>query len=257
MDAVDLPHSDQGPRSGIPIILLHGYPLDHRMWRFQAKPLADAGYRVLVPDLRGFGRAPAGRGAATMEAHVADVLRMADRAGLRKFVLGGFSLGGYVALDLARRAPERLAGLMLVDTRAEADSEETRVGRASSAERIRREGMAHVAEGMLPKLLTPRADPTLAQEVRGMMLAAPPEGAVAALHAMAQRPDQRAALPAFRVPTLVMVGAEDPVTPPEAARAMSEAIPGATLRVIEGAAHLAPMERPQATLDAMLAWLRA
>lgn len=257
MDVLDLPHSDTGPRTGLPLVLLHGFPLDHGMWSAQKDVLAAAGFRVLVPDLRGHGKAPMGRtSAATMSAMAADVLRMMDRAGLGRFGVAGFSMGGYVAFELLREAAPRIAGLALVDTRAEPDSEEAKAGRVATAERVRREGARVLAESMLPKMLTSSAPADLRARVERMMLAAPPEGAAQALLGIRERADARGILREIRVPTLVVVGDQDPITPPEAARAMVEAVAGARLVVVPGAAHLAPMERPGEVSRAMLEWAR-
>lgn len=255
MDAIDLPHSDAGPRGAPAVILLHGFPLDHSMWSAQAAALKAAGFRVVVPDLRGFGKASV-RAPSTMAAHAADVLRLADRAGLRRFALAGFSMGGYVALEVARQAPERLAGLALVDTRAEPDTEEARKGRAETAAKVRAQGVGVVAESMLPKMLTARAPPAMVEPVRAMMMRTPAEGAALALLGMGERADQRATLAHVRVPTLVVVGAEDPITPPAAAEAMAQAVPGARLVVVPGAAHLAPVEQAEAVSAAMVEWMR-
>lgn len=261
MDAVDLPHSDHGPRSALAVILLHGFPLDHRMWRFQRAALEEAGFRVIVPDLRGAGKAPLGRGPATMREHAADVLRLAERAGVRRFALVGFSMGGYVALEtcrqLAAQAPDHLAGLLLIDSRAEPDTDEARAGRMATAEKVRAQGASVVADAMMPKMLTKDATPQLADEVRAMMLSQRPEGIVLALGAMASRPDARPTLQALRAPFLAVAGAEDPITPPEASKAMAALVPGGRHVVIPGAAHLAPMERADAVNAAIVPWLRA
>lgn len=254
MDVLDLPHSDSGPRMGPAVVLLHGFPLDHRMWAAQKDALAAAGVRVLVPDLRGQGKAPPGHGAPSMAAMAGDVLRMMDRAGVRRYGVVGFSMGGYVAFELLRQAPERATGLALVDTRAEPDSDEARAGRAATAQRVRGEGARVVAEAMLPKMLTPAAPAELRERVSRMMMETPAEGAAQALLAMGARPDSRPLLPALRLPTVIVVGEEDPVTPPDAARAMAAAMPGARLVVVPGAAHLAPMERPEEVSRALVEW---
>lgn len=256
MDLFDLPHSDSGSRSAMPIVLLHGFPLDHGMWRAQKDALVAAGFRVLVPDLRGFGKAPVGRAQPRMAEYAADVLRMLDRAGIRRFGLVGFSMGGYVAFEVLRQATPRVAGLALVDTRAEPDPEEAKAGRVASAERARKEGVGFLAEGMLPKMLTPAAPADARDAVARMMLATPPEGAAQALLAMKDRPDSRGLLPEVRAPTVVVVGDQDPITPPEAAQAMATAIPGARLVVVPGAAHLAPVERPEEVSRALVEWAR-
>ncbi len=257
MDLLDLPHLDVGPRDAMPVVLLHGFPLDHAMWAPQKEALQRAGFRVIAPDLRGQGKAPVGHGPATMQAQAADALRMLDRAGVRRFALAGFSMGGYVAFEVLRQAPGRVAGLALVDTRAEPDSPEARQGRYQTAARVRKEGPGPVVEGMLPRLLTSAADPALRAQVERTMRATPPEGMAQALEGMGERPDSRSTLAAIRVPTLIVVGEQDAITPTEAAKAMADAIPGAKLVVVPGAAHLTTLERPDAVSDAMVAWARS
>src|SRR5581483_3057973 len=151
----------------------------------------------------------------------------------------------------------RVVGLALVDTRAEPDSPEAREGRYQTAARVRKEGVSPVVASMLPKMLTPQAEPALRAQVERAMRATPPEGMAQALEGMAERPDARPALAAIRAPTLVVVGAEDPIAPPDAAKAMADAIPGARLVVVPGAMHLAPLEKPSEISVAMVAWARA
>lgn len=256
MELIDLPHSDHGPRHATAVILLHGFPLDHRMWRAQKDALEKGGWRVILPDLRGMGKAPLGRGAATMREYAGDVLRLADRAGVTSFVVAGFSMGGYVALEIARQAPTRLKGLALLDTRAEPDTSEARAGRAATAEKVREHGAIVVASTMLPELLTTRAPRPLQDEVREIMLSQPPAGIMQALHAMGSRPDSRPGLANIRAPTLVLVGQQDGLTPPEASKAMAAVIPGARYQVVQGAAHLAPMERADDVNEALVRWLK-
>lgn len=256
MDLVDLPYSDHGPRSATTIVLLHGFPFDHRMWRAQKQALEAAGFRVVIPDLRGAGKAPMGRGTPTMREFAGDVLRLVDRAGIRRFAVAGFSMGGYVTWEILRQAPERLAGLALIDTRAEADTDEARAGRFAAIDKVKTDGMQPVVDAMLPKMLTPAAPAALVDEVREMMLAQPPAGAMVALAAMASRPDARPLLRQLRVPTLLLVGQDDPITPPEASKAMAEAMPGARYQVVHGAAHLAPMERADEVSAALVAWMK-
>ncbi|HWH09103.1 MAG TPA: alpha/beta hydrolase [Candidatus Thermoplasmatota archaeon] len=252
---LDLPHTDHGPRAGLPILLLHGFPLDHGMWAAQERALAAAGFRVLAPDLRGMGKAPPGKGPGSMGAYAGDVLRLADRAGLRRFALAGFSMGGYVAFEVARRAPERLLGLALVDTRMEPDSEEGRRGRAAMMEKVRQQGPQALVDAMLSKMLSNSAPSEAVERVRATMMRTPIDGAVQALEAMAARPDSTATLRGLACPVLVVVGEQDALTPPDAARAMAQAARDARLVVVPGA-HLTPVESPDAVAEAMLAWAR-
>lgn len=231
--------------SGLPILLVHGFPLDGELWRPQIDGLA-GDYRIIVPDLRGFGQSmPSVE--ATMEEYAADLAALLDELGVDSAVVVGLSMGGYVALAFERLYSERLLGLVLVDTRAQADSREARAGRVTTALRVKEHGSAVLADDMLEKLLSPAArerQPELVETVREMIARQPVEGVVAALHGMAGRPDSRPMLGEVSVPTLVVVGADDPITPESDAQAMVDAIPGAELHVLPRAAHLSNLEQP-------------
>lgn len=257
-EAVDLAYRISGPATGLPVLLLHGFPLDLRMWDMQAKALAAMGHRVITPDLRGHGASPRPDVPATMARHAADVRRLADSLALDRFALVGFSLGGYVALEAMRMYPDRIMALGLVDTRAEPDSDEARKGRYATAEDVKQGGMVPLAERMLPKLLTEQTlkqRPELTERVRTMMQEAPPVGMIMGLLGMAERPDARPGLAQIDVPTSVVVGARDALTPPSAAQAMTNAIAQARLHIIADAGHLTPMEAPDAVTNALLGLL--
>lgn len=243
----DLSHDAFGPAGGIPLVALHGFPLHRGMWTNQVAPWTAAGHRLILPDLPGHGESAASKGPATMELCSDRVLGLLDRLKIQKVVLAGFSLGGYVALDFTRRHPERVMGLVLVDTRAEADTEEARKKRFDTAAAVRSRGMAVLEEAMVPKFFTEatrRQRPALVKDVVGMIHKMTPEAAAHALEGMAARPDQRSLLPTILVPTLIVVGEKDELTPPAASEAMAHSIPGARLERIEDAAHLTPMEAP-------------
>jgi pimeloyl-ACP methyl ester carboxylesterase len=258
-ESLDLHHTVHGPPEGPALVLLHGFPLSREMWRHQVDAFSRAGWRVIVPDLRGHGRTPVGNGATSIGEMAGDVARLVRTLSLSGFALGGFSMGGYIALQVARDMPERVRGLALVCTRAGPDTDEARKARVELAARVRREGVRVVADAMLPKMLTEatrRERPELAAEVHGMMMRTPQEGAAQALLAMAERPDQRPHLGELRMPALVVAAAEDPVMPMESAHRLSKGLPHAKLEVVPHAAHLAPMERPEAVNAALLAWLK-
>lgn len=256
---VPLAHSVEGPASGQTAVLLHGFPLNGSMWTAQSRHLAEGGFRVVVPDLRGHGRSPVGTGPATMEACARDVLQLADAVGAGRFWLGGFSMGGYVAFEICRLAPERLRGLLLSDTRAEPDTEEGRAARKELVQKLRQKGTVALEEAMGPRLvseLTRRARQGVWEMVQSMIHSTPVEGAIASLQGMMVRRDQRPLLAKIRVPTLIVVGAEDRITPPSDAVAMQRGIPGAQLRIVTGAAHMTPMEAPEAFNHFLDDWLK-
>jgi len=251
----ELEHEVEG--SGPAVLLLHAFPLGLFMWEPQVAALA-ATHRVVRFDARGFGGSPAGEGPLTMEAIADDGAALLDHLGIEKAVVAGCSMGGYAALAFVRRHPRRLAGLVLLDTRAGADTEEAKANRAALAAKVLAAGASAAVEAFLPKLLgetTQREQPQLAARLRERILATSPQGIANALHGLAARADSRDVLATIAVPTLVLVGAEDVLTPPSEAEALAAAIPGARLAVIPGAGHLANLENPRAVNVALRAFL--
>lgn len=243
----ELHYRIHGPRDAPVVLLAHGFPFDGMMWTKQIGPLTAAGFRVVVPDLRGFGRSEP-QPDASMDAMADDLVALLDRERIETAIVVGFSMGGYVALSFAVRFQHRLRALVLCDTRAEPDGEEARAKRYETIADVKARGVQVVASAMMSKLVTTAAlaeRAALVSEVREMMLRQSVAGVVAALAGLAERPDRQTQLAGIAVPTLVMVGADDTVTPVAASEALAAGIPGALLAVIPGAAHLSPMEQPQ------------
>lgn len=237
---------------GLPLLLVHGYPLDHRLWEHQLAELSDR-FRVIAVDLRGFGRS-AGGGEFTIESLADDVYSLAEALKLGKYFLAGLSMGGYVTLAYCRKYASTLLGVGLIDTRAEADTPEGRQGREKAMELVRSHGSKAIADQMLPKLLAPDTishRPHLAVSVRQMIEQCPPQTIATALAAMRDRPDQTAFLPSLKSPTLIIVGDQDAITPPTIADAMHQAIPESRMVVIRSAGHLTPIEQPQLVNQAL------
>ncbi len=226
------------------MVLLHAFPLDGRMWEPQRCDLA-ARARVLVPDLPGFG-ASAGHPARPDLDAWADALErlLARRFGQRPAIVCGLSMGGYVALRLADRHPARLAGLVLADTRARADDEAGRRARDEAIDRVSTDGVAALVDTLIPRLLAEASPDALRRHVRELALQQSREAVIAALRAMRDRPDSTPVLEALHVPTLVVVGEHDALTPPHEAAAMVARVPHGTLEVVEAAGHLSSLERP-------------
>jgi len=242
---------------GPSVLLFHAFPLGLSMWDAQVEALM-ATHRVVRFDARGFGGSAPGDGPLTMERIADDGALLLDHLEIERAVVGGCSMGGYAAFAFVRRHPERLAGLVLQDTRAGADTEEARANRASLATRVLAEGASAAAEAFLPKLVgetTRRERPALVASLRERILATSPRGIANALSGLAARADSRETLPTITVPTLVLVGAEDVMTPPGEAATMAAAIPRARLDVIAGAGHLANLEDPVALNAALVAFL--
>jgi 3-oxoadipate enol-lactonase len=243
---------------GPPVLFVHGYPFDRTIWRDQMDGLP--GYRRIAPDLRGMGESDAPDLGYGMSIYADDLAALLDTLGADDVVLCGLSMGGYIIFEFLRRWRHRVRALILIDTRAEADGTEARRARDLAAATAREGGAAAIADQMLPKVLaesTRRHAPDLAQRLHQIMAATPVAGIVGALAAMRDRPDSLGLLPTLTgLPTLVLVGEEDALTPPESARRMAAAIPEARLVVVPGAGHVTPFERPSETTAAILEFLR-
>ncbi len=243
---------------GKPVVLLHAFPLSRAMWRAQVETLS-ASYRVIVPDQRGFGGTGGFDVTPSLDRMADDVAALLDALKITEpIVLGGLSMGGYVALAFARRHPTCLRGLILADTRSEADTPEARTNRDNLIRFTETHSARDVIEQMLPKLLgadTRQHRPEVADEVRRIASAQTPAGIIGALKAMRDRPDATPTLSAIAVPTLVIVGSEDTLTPPAAAEAMAGRISHSRLVHIPAAGHLANLEQPQAFNHALQSYL--
>jgi 3-oxoadipate enol-lactonase len=241
---IRLAYDDTG--SGPPVVLLHGYPFNRSLWQDQVEALRDK-YRVITPDLRGFGDSDSTDGSATMSRMARDVAQLLDALEISSATIGGLSMGGYVVLAFYKQFASRVSGLLLADTRPQSDTEENKQVRASQAQEVMAEGMAGIADAMLPKLLTSETvsrRPEVVKRVRDMMIKTKPAGAAAALLGMAVRDDQTSLLSQIAVPTLILVGREDPITPVADSEKMHDQIKGSRLIVIENAAHVSNLEQP-------------
>ena len=247
--------------SGMPLLLLHAFPLDHAMWEWQ-EPLADH-LRLIAADQRGFGgSASAGPQSIAQLADDAAALLDALHVG-EPAVVCGVSMGGYVAQHLAVRHPGRVRALVMVDTKLEADTPEARAGRSELAGKVGRLGQSILADAMIPRLLA--ASPAAANDprrgaiesaLRRMILAQPVPTIQAALAALGARPDMAEAMGGVRVPTLLVVGEEDAITPVACMERAEAIIDGARLLIVPRAGHLVPMEAPDVFNAAVLEFLR-
>jgi YbgC/YbaW family acyl-CoA thioester hydrolase len=240
--------------SGPAVLFIHGYPLDRSIWRHQIDSLD--GFRRIAPDLRGMGRSAAPDLGYSMATYAEDLAGVLEALGEESAVLCGLSMGGYIAFEFLRRWPDRVRGLILMDTRAEGDSEDGRKGRDQQIALAKEQGAGAIASAMVPKLLAKGADARLVRQVRAMIEATPVAGIVGALTAIRDRSDSRALLPELgRMPVLVVTGSEDAIIPAAQARALAEAIPGAEFAEIAGAGHLPCLEAPEATTRVLREWL--
>ena len=236
-----------------PILLIHGFPYSKSMWDEQVRELGEE-FQMITYDLRGHGESQATPGPYTMEALADDVNALLETLRIQKVSLGGFSMGGYVALAFYRKYPERVDKLLLLDTRPQADSEQAKQGRETLAQQVEKEGNKALAESLPARMLTPATvakRPEIVKSARDMILAASPQGIAGAARGMALRRDQTDLLSRIAVPTLVLVGERDAVTPPGDSELMASRIPNAKLVKISGAAHLSNLEKPQEFSEAI------
>jgi 3-oxoadipate enol-lactonase len=242
-DKIQIAFDDSG--AGPPVILLHGFPFNRTLWNEQVNVLSRT-HRVIAPDLRGFGESDVADGPSTMNVMAQDIAVLMDQLELDRATIGALSMGGYVALAFYKLFPQRVSALVLADTRPQADSEEAKATRSQQAKDALAEGMAGIAHSMLPKLFTPGTvanNPHAVQRVREMMMTTQPAGAAAALIGMAMRDDHSEMLAQINVPTLIMVGREDPITPVSDSENMHKKIAGSQLVIIDNASHVSNVEQ--------------
>ncbi|MFC7305823.1 alpha/beta fold hydrolase [Streptomyces monticola] len=253
---ITLAYDDLGAATAPPVVLVHGHPFDRTMWAPQLADLA-TDFRVIAADLRGYGGSTVVPGTTELSVFARDIEALLDHLGIERFILGGLSMGGQIVMECARLFGERIGGLVLADTFPAAETEAGKEWRRELAGRLVREGMRGYADEVLYKMVAPHADAEVAAHVHRMMTATDPEGAAAALRGRAERPDYRELLTRVTVPALVVVGAQDTYTPVADAEAMHAALRDSTLCVIEGAAHLPNLERPEEFNKALRGFLSA
>ena len=251
--------SDPGS-SGVPLVLLHAFPLSSTMWSAQVAALSGRA-QVVTPDQRGFGGSPLGGDEPSLDHAADDVADVLDRLGLEHVVLGGLSMGGYVAMAFLRRHPGRVRALVLADTKAGADPDAAREKRLAMADRLERDGTPQaLLDDVLPGLTGPttaRGRPEVLAQVRDLVAKAPPASAAWAQRAMAARPDSLDTLRDVRVPALVVRGDEDGLASADDATAMVDALPQGRLVTLPGAGHLSNLEVPEAFSRAVADFLAA
>jgi 3-oxoadipate enol-lactonase len=279
VNGIELWYVDRG--AGLPLVLVHGFPFDHTMWSAQIVALAGGANeflvgeaywanppqpgvpapscRVIVPDLRGFGRSPVGDDPVTMDQYADDLAALLDGLAIREpVVLCGLSMGGYIAVRFWRKYAARLRGLILCDTRLGSHPPEVAAARREMADRVLREGPAPLVESSLPRLFaesTRRRQPNIIERLRQVMMSGDPRGIAAADRAMADRVDMNPELGQIGCRALVLVGQSDVISTPAEMCAIAAAIPGAQFVEIPAAGHMAPLEKPAEVNAAIAAFL--
>ncbi|NJP06133.1 MAG: alpha/beta fold hydrolase [Chloroflexaceae bacterium] len=252
INGITLSYEDRG--QGLAVLLIHAFPMSGALWQQQISAL-ETDYRVIVPDLRGFGSSTIAKGPYPMDTFADDLVTLLDRLAIKQAVIGGLSMGGYIALALLERYPERVQGLILADTRATADTAEARGHRETTAKMVETEGSAAIADRMLPNLLSPQTTAEKQAFVRSLIEANLPQGIAGALRGMALRRDSTELLASITVPTLILVGADDMLSPPAEMETMHQAIAGSQFVIIPTAGHVANIDNPDAFNEALRQFL--
>jgi len=245
--------------AGHPLLFVHGFPLDHSMWKAQLDYF-ESGYRVIAPDLRGFGASQGASSLVTMQDFADDLAGLLDEMKIREPVtFCGLSMGGYIAWQFAERHPHRLSRLILCDTKATADPESARLQRLELADRVEREGPDFFVDTILKKIFAPAtfaSQPELIRTYRDSVIRQiNPQAIAGASRGMAERPDFTERVGGITVPTLLLCGSDDTLTPPDQMEQLADMMYRAKFQLIPGAGHMAPVENPQAVNDAIARFL--
>jgi len=256
INGISLSYGDSG--NGPVVVLLHGFPLSRDMWEPQVEPLVRAGYRLVTPDLRGFGESEVPEGPYSMSLFADDVVELLDHLEIDRAVIGGMSMGGYILLNLLERYPERVVAACFITTRSSSDNEAVKAGRLALLERTKRDGTESMAELSTMTLLageTLRRNPELVNTVYRWMTSVDVRGIEGALHALLERKDYSPLLGNFDLPSLVIGADQDNAVQPEDLRTLSEGLPNNELCIIPQAGHMANLEQPEAFNDCLLRFL--
>lgn len=241
-----LNHVSKG--SGRPLVLIHAFPFSSAMWKLQAEYLTGQNIHVILPDLPGFGQSALSAANDSIEKMASQIADLLGSLGLNRAVIGGLSMGGYVALNLYRLFPDLFTALILCDTTFAADSVEKRRARFELIEEIQNKGMRAVVKNVLPSLTgikTKSNNPALIRELEQIILDTRAEAAINVLRAMAGRVDHHAVLPRISIPTLLLFGRDDSITPPDTGETMHRLIPDSQLKIIANSGHLSNLEAPE------------
>jgi 3-oxoadipate enol-lactonase len=258
LNDININHVQQGNDTAMPVVFLHGFPFSHKIWLRQLE-VAGKLYRGVAYDLRGHGDSGVGDGQFTIEGHCDDLIALLDHLHIRQAVVVGLSMGGYIALRTMERNPERFLGLVLCDTRSEADANEAKIKRANDAVRAKKEGSQKFADDFVHKVFAHDSFSRVREAtdlVHRIIRQTSPLSIAGTLIAMAARTDTTPSLQHIKTPTLILVGEHDTITPPAAAQALQERIPGATLNIVPDAAHMSNLENADFFNEQLLIFLK-
>lgn len=256
INGINLAYDDSG--AGPAVLLIHGFPLCRKMWQPQVKGLVDAGYRVIAPDLRGFGESDTPNGPCSMDDYADDLVGLLDHLGIDQAVVAGMSMGGYILFSMLKNSPDRVSGAVFLVTRSVADDDAGRKRRQKLAEDVLKFGPQITADIFQELLFAPgtvQQRPRLAEEVYGWMVETSSLGLAGGLLAMGARPDSTPMLSQIKIPSLVIAAGMDKACPLELGRQIAEGIPGAKLSVFEDAGHMVNLELPNDLNSCLLGFL--
>lgn len=244
---------------GYPVVLLHAFPLSGKMWSPQIEAVTAQNFRLILPDLRGFGETNNFADINTMEDMASDIVELLDTLQIQQAIIGGLSMGGYVTFNLFRSNPEKFKALILCDTNCAADTEGKRQNRYQLIEKIEEQGAEALIETMLPNLVgkfTKQNNENLILELKEMFAEANPQAAVAALRGMAERKDHSEIMNEIKIPTCLIFGEEDEITNLDLAKKMHDQIPFSDLSIIKNAGHYSNLEQPNSFNAELLNFLK-
>ncbi|MCB0309202.1 MAG: alpha/beta fold hydrolase [Bdellovibrionales bacterium] len=249
---------DQGRKDALPVIFLHGFPLNLEMWNEQMKVVSEQ-YRAIAYDIRGHGQSDVEDGQYTIESHVDDLIALLDQLNIKKVVIVGFSMGGYIALRALERNPERFRGAVLSNTKSEADTDMNKLNRFKAMKSVKENGIEAFADGFLKMAFAPetfKTNPEIVENIRKVIKMTPSRSIMGTLLALAARTDTTSVLIKIKVPTLILVGEKDEITSPKDAKSMHEKIERSELHIIPNAAHMSNLENPFVYNEKLLNFLR-
>jgi 3-oxoadipate enol-lactonase len=259
LNGVNLHYVLTGKAAGHPVIFVHGFPFSLGMWQGQIDAVAAEGFRAVAYDIRGHGMSDVGDGQYTIESHVDDLFALLDHLKLSSLAIVGLSMGGYITLRALEREPGRFAAAVLCDTRSEADTDEGRIRRAASARAVKKSGSTAYAADYVKLMFTQESfsdNPAAVESIRQIIAHTPPLSIAGTLIALAARTDTTRSLASISVPTLILVGERDAVTPPDSSQSMQAKIPGAELHIVPGAAHMSNLENPAYFNEKLVTFLK-
>lgn len=258
INAVPINYTEAGSRNAMPVLFVHGFPFSHEMWKPQMEVVGNT-YRAIAYDVRGHGLSYVGDGQYTIEGHVDDLIGLLDYLGISKTVIVGLSMGGYITLRALERNPGRFRAAVLCDTRSEGDTNEAKLKRAAGVAGVKKDGSRKFAEGFVQAVFAPEtltARPEAVETIRTIISHTPPLSIAGTLLALAGRTDTTASLASISIPTMVLVGEHDAITPPSAARTLHQNIRGSEMHVVPHAAHMSNLENPEFFNEKLLSFLK-